>query len=260
MRLRRLVSYLGTVAVALVPVAAAATPSTSYWAPSTASCQARGVPHVTYDTYFAKGPSAGSAGARNYPIDTGLTMGVLPFKKIQAEAGFDVLLPTQDPLFLNFKLCTPESSWFSGSPALSVGIYNVGFKRDVTDYNVIYVMAQKAIPGGGYVAAGFYHGLNPALFTSSDGRVVQTGAMVGFYSPDIQVGRKGLRKINLTADVQTGKNALGAWGAGVYVFFTDNVSLLAGPVFFLDKNLQPGGSAHMWTVQLDVDIPFGRNR
>ncbi len=257
---RRLVTYLGTVAVALVPVAAAATPSTSYWAPSTASCQAWGLPHVTYDTYFAKGPSAGSAGARNYPIDTGLTMGILPFKQVQAEAGFDVLLPTQDPVFLNFKLCTPESSLFGGSPALSVGIYNVGFRKDVTDYDVIHVMAQKAIPGGGYVAAGFYHGLNQALFTNSDGRVVQTGAMVGFFSPDIQVGRKGLRKINFTADVQTGKNVLGAWGVGMYVFFTDNISLLMGPVFFFDRNVQPGGSAHMWTVQLDVDIPLGRSK
>jgi hypothetical protein len=36
------------------------------------------------------------------------------------------------------------------------------------------------------------------------------------------------------------------------------VSLLVGPVFFLDKDLQPGGSKYMWTAQLDVDIPLGR--
>ena len=106
-------SLLGIVAV---PTLALATPSTTYWAPSTATCQARGVPHITYDTYFWKGPVAGTAGAKNYPIDTGLTMGVLPFDKVHAEVGFDLLLPSPDPFFLNFKVCTPEASllewWF----------------------------------------------------------------------------------------------------------------------------------------------------
>src|SRR5262249_45168856 len=50
-------------AIAVIPALAAATPSTTYWAPSTAGCQAFAVPHVTYDTYFGKGPSVGAAGA-----------------------------------------------------------------------------------------------------------------------------------------------------------------------------------------------------
>jgi hypothetical protein len=119
-------------------------------------------------------------------------------------------------------------------------------------------MLQKALPTGGYVAAGVYHGFNRTLFTNSDGKVVQTGAMIGAGSPDIQVGLKGLKKMNFAADVQTGKNVLGAWGFGTYIYFADNVSLLVGPVFFLDKNLQPGASKYMWTAQLDVDIPLGR--
>jgi hypothetical protein len=186
-------------------------------------------------------------------------MGVLPSNKVQAEVGFDLLLPSQDPLFLNAKLCTPESSLFKGSPALSAGIYNLGFKKGVTDYNVLHLMAQKAIHGGGYVAAGLYHGLgSEALFMNSEGKVVRTGAMAGFFSPDINVGVKGVKKINFTADVQTGKNVLGAGGAGLYVYFTDTISLLTGPVFFFDKALQPGGRRMLWTLQLDVDVPMGR--
>jgi hypothetical protein len=252
-------SALGIAAMALVPMLAGATPSTTYWAPSTAACQAPGVPHVTYDTYFGKGPAAGSQGAPNYPIDTGLTIGLLPSKKIQGEVGFDLLLPSQDPFYLNAKLCTPESSLFPGSPGISFGIYNVGFKEGVTDYNVLHLMFQKAIPGGGYIAAGGYHGLNRTLFTNSEGEVVRTGAMVGFFSPDIKVGLKGLKKINLTADVQTGKNVLGAWGVGAYFYFADNVSLLVGPVFFLDKNLQPGGRKTLWTAQIDIDFPLRKD-
>jgi hypothetical protein len=250
---------LGVGLFALLPSLASATPSTSYWAPSTASCQAWAVPHVTYDTYFGKGPAAGSQGAPNYPIDTGLTIGFLPSKKLQGEVGFDLLLPSDYPAFFNVKLCTPESALFKGSPGISFGIFNVGTKKGVTDYNVLHLMFQKTLPGGsGYVAAGVYHGLSESLFTNSDGKVVQTGAMVGFFSPDIPVGLKGLKKINLTADIQTGKNVLGAWGFGAYFYFTDTISLLTGPVFYLDKNLQPGGRKFLWTAQLDVDIPLGR--
>jgi len=243
----------------LLPSVAAATPSTTYWAPSTASCQAWAVPHVTYDTYFGKGPAAGSQGAPSYPIDTGLTVGFLPGKKLQGEAGFDLLLPSDYPAYFNAKLCTPESSLFAGSPGISFGIFNVGTKGDVSNYNVLHLMFQKALPGGsGYVAAGVYHGLSETLFTNSEGEVVRTGAMVGFLSPDINVGLKGLKKITIAADIQTGKNVLGAWGFGANFYFTDTISLLTGPVFYLDKALQPGGRSWLWTAQLDVDIPLGR--
>ena len=248
----------GAVGGSLLPLTASATPSSTFWAPSTASCQSYGVPHITYDTYFAKGPSAGGAGAPNYPVDTGLTMGLLPFEKIQGEVGFDLLLPTEDPFLLNGKLCTPESSMFGGSPGVSFGIYNFGFKKDVTDYNVMHIMLQKTIPGiGGYISLGVYHGLNKTLLTNSDGNVVQSGFMAGFLSPEININLQGLKKINFTADVQTGKNVLGAWGGGLYLFFSDNISLLTGPVFFFDRNLQPGKKDYLWTAQIDVDIPLG---
>lgn len=82
--------------------------------------------------------------------------------------------------------------------------------------------------------------------------------MIGFLSPDVQIGLKGLKKINFAADLQTGKNVLGAWGFGANIYFADNVSLLLGPVFFLDKEMQPGGRRAMFSAQLDIDIPFGK--
>ena len=245
--------------VVLLPSLALATPSTTYWAPSTASCQGWAVPHVTYDTYFAQGPAAGTQGAPNYAIDTGLTVGFLPFKTIQGEVGFDVLLPSEDPTYFNAKLCVPESVMFKRSPAVSFGIYNVGTKHDVTNYNVLDLMFQESLPGGsGYVAAGAYYGLNADLFVNSDGKVVRSGAMVGFVSPDIVLGAKGLKKITIAADIQTGKNVLGAWGAGTNFYFTDTISLLTGPVFFLDEDAQPGGRKFLWTMQLDIDFPLSR--
>jgi hypothetical protein len=244
-----------------------ATPSTTFWAPSVATCQGKYLPHITYDTYYGKGTPPPGAGAPAYPIDTGLTMGVLPWDKVQAEVGYDLLFPSSDPVFffLNGKLCTPESSLFKGSPAISFGIYNLGFHGQSdpvpTNYDVIHLMFQKTLPFGGYLAAGFYHGLGAeTLFTNSDGDIVRTGAMVGWSSPDIKVGMKGLEKIDIIADVQTGKNALGAGGVGATLYFNSFVDLIVGPVFYTDKALQPGGKSVLWTTQLDIDIPLGKSK
>lgn len=240
---------------------ALATPSTTFWAPTTASCQDWAVPHITYDTYFDKGTPAGTQNSPNYPVDTGITVGFLPFDKIRGELGYDLLLPTQAPLLLNGKLCTPESSLFSGSPAASFGVFDLGFKTNVNDYNVLYFVIQKTIPRiGGYIALGIYRGLSSTLFTNSDGNRVSTGMLIAANSPELQIGLPGLKKITFAADVQTGKNILGAWGFGPYLYFTDNIDLLAGPVFFFDSKLQPGGVGHLWTLQLDVNVPLGSSK
>jgi hypothetical protein len=110
---------------------------------------------------------------------------------------------------------------------------------------------------GGYVSAGGYYSLQDKLFQSSDGSGTQrAGFMGGFTSPDIPINAPWLQKINFTADVQTGKNAFGAAGGGVYFYFSDRVDVLTGPVYFFDPGGQPGGRQWFWTVQLDVDMPL----
>ena len=48
----------------------------------------------------------------------------------------------------------------------------------------------------------------------------------------------------------------GAFGGGVYFYFTDKVDLLTGPVYYFDPSSQPGGRNWFWTVQLDIDLPL----
>jgi hypothetical protein len=241
---------------------AGATPSTTYWAPSTTYVQPFLVPHVTYDTYFWEGTVAGQAGSPLYPIDVGLTMGVLPFEKLNLEIGFDLFLPSPDPLQLNAKLGAPEGAFFPGSPSLAAGIYGVGTKESSegtagTDFNIVYAMAQKNLPWGGYLAAGGYYGAGSRiLWLGSDGSENRAGFMGAIAAPDWNVGLPGLRKIVLVADVQTGENVFGAGGLGAYLYFTDTISLLTGPVWFFDRDLQPGQRDLLWTVQLDVDVPL----
>lgn len=249
----RTASLLRSLSLALAGAAlltarhAGATPSTTYWAPTTTYVQPYLVPHITYDSYFTKDAA--------YPLTLGLTMGILPFEKLQLEVGFDLLLPSDNPLLLNAKLGTPEDTFFPGSPSLAVGIFGVGTKSDVTDYHALSGMVQKNLPWGGYVAVGGYYGLgSDAVWSSSDGDVNRAGFLGAIASPDINVNLPGLKKLIFVADVQTGKNVFGAAGPGLYLYFNDSVDLLTGPVFFFDQDLQPGHSSWMWTVQLDIDV------
>lgn len=259
----RLAELLGHCAVALMAAAlaatgprpAAATPSTNFWAPSTPAVQGFGVLHLTYDTYFNY--------KALYPIDTGLTMGVLPGSKLQSEVGFDLLYPTfspggplKAPVLLNAKLGSPENALFDGCPAWSAGIFAVGFDEDVTDYNVLHAMVGKTFQRVGSLSVGGYYGLNQGLFRSATGAERRGGLMAGWFSPAIDV--PVIDRIHLTWDVQTGDNVLGATGGGAYFYVTPTVDVLMGPVFFFEKDLQPGRSSWMWSLQLDVDLDLRR--
>jgi hypothetical protein len=238
-------------ALTLATRPSAATPSTNFWAPSTHAIQSHGVLHVTYDTYFNHEAA--------YPVDVGLTIGARLGKAIQLEAGFDLFYPTiaagdplEFPVLLNAKIGSPEGALFEGSPGWSAGIFGAGFEEDVTDYHVLHAMVGKTFPRIGALSLGGYYGLNQDLFRSSEGEEARAGVMAGWSSPAIEVPM--LDHVNLTADIQSGDNVLGAMGGGVYLYVTPTVDLLVGPVFFFDRDLQPGGARWMWSLQLDADI------
>lgn len=249
------VALLVAALAAAGPRPAAATPSTAFWAPSTPTVQGFGVLHLTYDTYFNH--------KALYPIDAGLTMGVIPGSKLQAEVGFDLFYPTfapsgpiKAPVLLNAKLGGPENALFDGSPAWSADIFAVGFEEDVTDYNVLHAMVGRAFPRVGSLSVGGYYGLNQDMFRSATGAEKRGGLMAGWFSPAIDV--PVIDRIHLTWDVQTGDNIFGATGGGAYFYVTPAVDVLMGPVFFFEKELQPSGSSWMWSIQLDVDLDLRR--
>jgi hypothetical protein len=240
------------VAVATVMLSAAtaalATPSTDFWTPATSYVQPYLVPHLTYDSYF------GERG--QYPVDTGVTIGVLPWEKLQGEVGFDLFYPnkTKTALLLNAKLAVPEGALGEKAPGLSLGVQNIGFEKDVNDLFLVHATVAKTFGSLGNLAVGAYYGVNDKLLLSSSGAKNRAGAMVAYTSPDIVIDLPGLNKIVVVADAMTGKNALGAVGGGLSFNFTPSIDVITGPVFFLDKALQPGGSSMLWTVQLDVDF------
>lgn len=250
--MKKVLKALAAAAALAAAGTASATPSTTVWTPATTYTQPYLVPHVTYDSYVAE---------KGFLQNTyGVTLGVLPSTKLQGEIGFDLFYPglTGDYLQLNGKLTLAENLLGGWSPALSVGISNAGFEADVSDYHLLHATLSKATPIGTLALGGYYGAGSELLWTGSDGAVSREGVMASWASPEIKLGLPGLEKILFAADVATGDNWFGAVGASAVLYFTSNVSLLTGPVFFLDSDLYAStyGTDFMWTAQIDVDIPF----
>jgi hypothetical protein len=241
---------------------ARATSSTTFWTSATTYVQPYLVPHLTYDTYTSE-----RAGFQN---DYGLTIGFLPFEKLQGEIGIDSFLPgiARNNLYLNGKLVIPENTFGAWQPGISAGVVALGFRRDVSDFDLLHGEIGKTFPVIGTLVVGGYYGLNDKLLVSSSGVTHQAGALGAWTSPDVVLNRTGLNKINFIADVQTGKNAFGAAGVGIGLYFTPTIDILTGPVFFFDSRattqlagpgIDPSSRPDwLWTIQLDVDFDLRR--
>lgn len=228
-----------------------ATPSTTYWTPCVSDVQTYGKWHVTYDSYFTVGRRGSEKG--DLTTDVGLTVGVLPFKKLNLELGFDINEPLDEPLSFNGKFGTPEGVLFSGSPALNAGIFNVGTKKGINDYNIFDFIVGKTLPFNlGRLHAGYYIG-NANTLKSAVGDKENTGYMVaydyGFFPAKDEKGE--YNRWVLAADYASGKNAIGGGGVGMYYYFTRDIDLLVGPVWFNDQTLNGNMK---WTVQLDINF------
>lgn len=250
----KLTALLVLTAFAFAARQAPATPSTTYWTPMTMDLQSYGVLHVGLDNYFTVLRKA-SNGAGAFPTDAGLTLGVLPFEKVQMEIGADWLEPSDDPFYFNAKIGTPENSLFDGSPTLAIGIFNVGTKKGVTNQNIGYAVVGKTLPWvGGRLAAGPYVGNRNAL-VDGDGAAANAGFMVAYDYGFLPVKDKAGNEFNrlvLAADYASGKNAIGGGGVGLYYYFSKDVSLLTGPVWY---NAETINGKWKWTTQLDINLP-----
>ncbi|MGH7725028.1 MAG: hypothetical protein ACREOU_06320 [Candidatus Eiseniibacteriota bacterium] len=255
---RRVFPPVGIVAAAVLLLslsvstgASWATPSSTYWTPMTMDIQARNVLHVGVDNYFTVLRKS-SDGSGDFATDFGLTMGVLPFQKVQMEVGVDALEPTDDPLYFNAKIGAPEGALFGGAPTFQIGVFNVGTEKNVTNYNIGYAVVGKSISGVGRLSAGPYVG-NGAVLRDAEGQKENTGFMVAFdrgFVPAKTAAGAEFNRLVLAADYASGKNALGGGGVGLYYCFHPDVSLLTGPVWFNEEAIN---GKPKWTIQLDIN-------
>jgi hypothetical protein len=260
-----------------------ATPSTTYWTPATSDVQPYNVWHIGVDNYFRLAQSEeerlnGQAGS--FFTDVGLTVGVLPYEKLNLEVGIDLLLPGRlahptlrslgSEILINAKLGIPEGALASWSPALNVGIFNVGTKGQITNMNIVDFIVGKSLGPFGRIHAGGYYGNpdsalmreggckpgnigNVACIAGASGELANSGGMVGYDYGFWKVKDKAGNEYNkwiFAADYASGKNFIGGGGFGIYHFFTKDISLLTGPVWFNDHVIN---GQWKWTVQLDIN-------
>lgn len=221
---------------------ALATPSTTYWTPCTIDIQPAGVTHLGIDDYFSAGSTETGA---QFPTDLGLTFGANLPGKMAAEFGIDLLLPGSNPLFFNAKFGYREGVLSKDAPAIQLGFFNFGTRNDVTNQNIAYLTIGKSLPGGRTRLAASYYLGNDKVLVSGAGDNENQGFMVAIDHALVP------GKVVLAGDYASGDNAIGGGGVGAYYYFTKDISLLAGLVWFNDKSLN--GPTKI-TVQLDVNF------
>jgi hypothetical protein len=222
-----------------------ATPSTHIWGPST-DVQAFKTFHITADYYLPTEQT--TTGARIPPVtNTGLTVGILPFKKLNAEVGIDHksgLVTADDyPLYFNGKLAVPENAFGSFFPAVAVGIYDVGTKSDVTNNDVAYGKIAKTFAVGRF-SVGYFTG-NKKLLLDDKGEKDNSGLMA--------VWERTMNEISpnlwLCAEYMGTKSGYGTMNIGGTWKFANNVGVLAGYDLYNNSDIPS-----TFTVQVDIDF------
>jgi hypothetical protein len=226
------------------------TASTHVWAPST-DVQAFNVRHITCDLYL---PTETDASGNRVATVTnlGLTVGVLPCKKINMEVGFDHKsgLGSLDsyPLYLNAKLGIPEQTFGKLFPAVAAGILDVGTKKDATDYNVIYGKVAKTITVGktslGRLSLGYFTG-NKKLLLDDKGEKDNSGVMAAWERTMTEISDK----LWLCVDYMGTKSVYGCVNVGAAWKFSTNVALIGGYDIYNNDAL-----ASTVTIQVDIDF------
>jgi len=240
----------------LTATVASATPSTQIWIPST-DVQAYKTFHLGFDTYIRA--NSNDDGSRTAPVVViGPTVGVLPFQKIQAELGFDVISGggglDKYPLYFHAKVGTPEDSLFKLSPAIAVGGYNFGTKSGdarngelATNQNLVYGLVAKTVPVVGRLSAGYFTG-NKKVLVDENGQSDENGVLLSWDRTMTEISDK----LWLAVDYQGSDSALGALSFGASWAFAKNVSVILGYDIYNERKT---GGENTVTLQLDINFP-----
>lgn len=226
------------------------TPSSVLWTVCTTDVYATGIGHIDVDNYFTVFNRRGHGSF--FSPDIGFELGAFSWKDLSAEAGIDYLGGTDDPLFFNLGISLPEDKLFRHGPSLKVGIFNFGTRyhgHNRTNENIVDIIIGKTLPdwlGGRFCIGGF-----------SGSRAMgknRQGFMVSYqrsFCPAKYCGDKDYFKWVLCADYASGKNTIGGGGVGVYYYFTPDISILTGPVWFNSAKIN---GKWKWTVQIDISF------
>jgi len=248
MRARRLAVVVLISFALLVPLVAGATATTHIWGPST-YVQPFNLWHVTSDMYL---PVTDDSSGNRVPTVTniGLTVGVLPFQKLNIEVGFDhkTVLGVADryPLYFNAKLGVPEGAFGKLFPSLAVGMFDHGHKNRVTNFDVAYGKVAKTINPIGRISVGYFSG-NEDLLRNAKGEKDNTGLLLAWERTLSEI----TDKLWVCAEYMGSKSLYGTMNFGASWKFTDKMCLLAAYDIYNESRLN---LPNTFTLQADVDL------
>jgi hypothetical protein len=229
---------------------ALATASTHIWAPST-DVQPFNVWHVTSDLYL---PIERDAAGMHLPAVTnlGLTVGVLPTKKLTVEVGFDHKSgygPLDAyPMYVNLKIGVAENAYGRFFPAIAAGAYDVGTKHGRTDYNVLYAEVARTFSAGGVslgrLSVGCFAG-NEDLLVDASGEADASGLLAAWERTLTEISDR----LWVCVEYMGTESAYGSLNVGASWKFAGNVSMIAGYDMYNNEDL-----VDTVTLQVDIDI------
>jgi hypothetical protein len=221
-------------------------PTSVYWTNCTTEIQKTGEILFSFVDYFpvCHQKHSGTALPADYSLLTGLE-----WKGLQGEIGFDIYSKGTAAWTLNAKIGIEEDKLFHRAPAFNIGFFNVGAhpdKKGSWAQNVVNFIIGKDFSKKKYTShlyASFYSG-SRAL-----GRNRQ-GFMAGWlaeFSPKTYKDGREYKQWFLGADYASGKNAIGGGGISCGYYFTPDVYLQTGPVWF---NTTEYNGKWKWGIQL----------
>jgi len=233
-----------------------ATPSTQIWIPSS-DFQAWKTFHLGIDNYIRTAKTNGIRGAGIY--DIGLTTGLLPFKKFQMEIGVDYLamgdsLYDEHPVYFNAKVGFLEDSLFKGCPAIAIGAYNFGLKKNLTNYNIIYGVIAKTLPIVGRISVGYFTGNEKILVDENvPAKKANSGLLFSWDRAMTEISDK----LWLAIDYQGSKSYIGALNFGFSWSFSKNVSVIFAYDIYNNKKVfynSKDSNVNSFSTQLDINF------
>ncbi len=230
------------------------TPSTQLWIPST-DFQKWKTMHLGIDNYIRTSKINGIRGAGMF--DIGLTTGLLPFEKFQGEIGVDYLSMADNiydnhPIYFNAKIGLTEDALFKNSPALALGAFNFGLKKNLTNYNILYGEIAKTIPVIGRLSVGYYTG-NGKVLVDENLKKANNGILLSWDRTMTEISDK----LWLAVDYQGGKSYIGALNFGASWAFSKNVSVIFAYDIYNNKNAYYNTNdqnANTFSVQVDINF------
>lgn len=228
-----------------------ATPSSVFWTVCTTEIVSTGSGHIDVDNFFTVFNRRGHGSS--FPPAPGIELGVFGWGDVSVEAGVDYLGGADDPLYFNIGAGIPEDKLFCHAPSFKVGFFNAGTRyhgHKRTNQNIVDMIFGKTLPdrmGGGILCVGGFSG-NRSLGKN------RQGFMVSFQQPFCRAtycdDREYFKWI-LCADYASGKNAIGGGGVGLYYYFTPDIDIVTGPVWFNSAKINGNWK---WSVQIDINF------